>query len=225
MTYSTKDLVLLERKDLSFTLWPGLFVDYASCKKHGISYRALPSCYEQPVCTGRTLPGNEVCNEVSNWHASAFCVHSFNRLHVAKSPLNLQTSTYWTLSNRQTYFKTQNWIKFNLKHILWTLIKFDINLPLKHIPVSRTCLLLQVLNDTWVSFPLWSEDTTVDNSKISQYEEFMYRCEDERFEVCYLQFTDVFRYALIVLVTYCAISFNTHCVVYTGCLWVINAEK
>jgi len=41
------------------------FVDYASCKKHGISYRALPSTFEQPVCTGRNLPGNELCNEVS----------------------------------------------------------------------------------------------------------------------------------------------------------------
>lgn len=44
-----------------------LTVDYASCRKHGISYRALPSSYEQPVCTGRTLPGNEVCNEVWTW--------------------------------------------------------------------------------------------------------------------------------------------------------------
>ena len=41
-----------------------LYVDYASCKKHGISYRALPSSYEQPICSGRNLPGNEVCNEV-----------------------------------------------------------------------------------------------------------------------------------------------------------------
>jgi len=45
-----------------------LFVDYASCKKHGISYRALPSTFEQPVCTGRNLPGNELCNEVSIWY-------------------------------------------------------------------------------------------------------------------------------------------------------------
>jgi histone deacetylase complex regulatory component SIN3 len=44
-------------------------------------------------------------------------------------------------------------------------------------------MLLQVLNDTWVSFPLWSEDSTFGDSKISQYEEFQYRCEDERFEV------------------------------------------
>jgi len=42
-----------------------LHADYASCRKHGISYRALPSSYEQPVCSGRNLPGNEVCNEVS----------------------------------------------------------------------------------------------------------------------------------------------------------------
>jgi len=58
---------------------------------------------------------------------------------------------------------------------------------------------MQVLNDTWVSFPLWSEDTTVDNSKISQYEEFMYRCEDERFEVCYRSFTYLLIYFIIVI--------------------------
>lgn len=41
----------------------------------------------------------------------------------------------------------------------------------------------QVLNDTWVSFPSWSEDSTFVSSKKTQYEEHMYRCEDERFEV------------------------------------------
>jgi len=60
-----------------------------------------------------------------------------------------------------------------------------INFPLKYVSVFKPHLLLQVLNDTWVSFPLWSEESTVDSSKISQYEDFMYRCEDERFEVCY----------------------------------------
>lgn len=49
----------------------------------------------------------------------------------------------------------------------------------------RQSLLLwfQVLNDTWVSFPSWSEDSTFVSSKKTQYEEHIYRCEDERFEV------------------------------------------
>lgn len=42
---------------------------------------------------------------------------------------------------------------------------------------------MQVLNDTWVSFPSWSEDSTFVSSKKTQYEEHIYRCEDERFEV------------------------------------------
>lgn len=42
---------------------------------------------------------------------------------------------------------------------------------------------LQVLNDMWVSFPSWSEDSTFVSSKKTQYEEHIYRCEDERFEV------------------------------------------
>lgn len=40
-----------------------------------------------------------------------------------------------------------------------------------------------MLNDTWVSFPSWSEDSTFVSSKKTQYEEHIYRCEDERFEV------------------------------------------
>uniref|UniRef100_A0A8C6X5Z8 Paired amphipathic helix protein Sin3a n=1 Tax=Naja naja TaxID=35670 RepID=A0A8C6X5Z8_NAJNA len=74
-------------------------IDYASCKRLGSSYRALPKTYQQPKCTGRT----PLCKEV--------------------------------------------------------------------------------LNDTWVSFPSWSEDSTFVSSKKTQYEEHIYRCEDERFEL------------------------------------------
>ena len=41
----------------------------------------------------------------------------------------------------------------------------------------------QVINDTWVSFPSWSEDSTFVASRKTQYEEHIYRCEDERYEV------------------------------------------
>ncbi|CAG9794154.1 unnamed protein product [Diatraea saccharalis] len=44
-------------------------------------------------------------------------------------------------------------------------------------------LMSQVLNDTWVSFPTWSEDSTFVTSRKTQYEEYIYRCEDERFEL------------------------------------------
>ncbi|XP_043933174.1 paired amphipathic helix protein Sin3a-like [Protopterus annectens] len=74
-------------------------IDYASCKRLGSSYRALPKSYQQPKCSGRT----PLCKEV--------------------------------------------------------------------------------LNDTWVSFPSWSEDSTFVSSKKTQYEEHIYRCEDERFEL------------------------------------------
>lgn len=47
----------------------------------------------------------------------------------------------------------------------------------------RVFALLQVLNDTWVSFPSWSEDSTFVSSKKTPYEEQLHRCEDERFEV------------------------------------------
>ncbi|XP_056585636.1 paired amphipathic helix protein Sin3b isoform X2 [Triplophysa dalaica] len=77
----------------------GREVDYASCKRLGSSYRALPKTYQQPKCTGRTA----ICKEV--------------------------------------------------------------------------------LNDTWVSFPSWSEDSTFVSSKKTPYEEQLHRCEDERFEL------------------------------------------
>ncbi|XP_014240289.1 paired amphipathic helix protein Sin3a [Cimex lectularius] len=48
---------------------------------------------------------------------------------------------------------------------------------------GRSLLCKQVLNDTWVSFPTWSEDSTFVTSRKTQFEEYIYRCEDERFEL------------------------------------------
>lgn len=48
---------------------------------------------------------------------------------------------------------------------------------------GRTELCRDVLNDSWVSFPSWSEDSTFVSSRKTQYEEYIYRCEDERFEL------------------------------------------
>uniref|UniRef100_A0A8C2X0C1 Paired amphipathic helix protein Sin3b n=1 Tax=Cyclopterus lumpus TaxID=8103 RepID=A0A8C2X0C1_CYCLU len=86
----------------------GREVDYASCKRLGSSYRALPKTYQQPKCSGRTA----LCKEVD--------------------------------------------------------------------PLKLSCI---VLNDTWVSFPSWSEDSTFVSSKKTPYEEQLHRCEDERFEL------------------------------------------
>lgn len=48
---------------------------------------------------------------------------------------------------------------------------------------GRTNLCKEVLNDTWVSFPTWAEDSTFVTSRKTTYEEIIYRCEDERFEL------------------------------------------
>ncbi|CAF0772019.1 unnamed protein product [Brachionus calyciflorus] len=52
-------------------------------------------------------------------------------------------------------------------------------------PISsgQTELCKQVLNSTYVSFPSWSEDSTFISSKKNQYEEQLFRIEDERFEL------------------------------------------
>eukprot|EP00090_Calanus_glacialis_P031781 TRINITY_DN52800_c0_g1_i1.p1 TRINITY_DN52800_c0_g1~~TRINITY_DN52800_c0_g1_i1.p1 ORF type:complete len:1465 (-),score=323.77 TRINITY_DN52800_c0_g1_i1:648-5042(-) len=75
-------------------------IDYASCKRLGASYCALPKNFVQPKCSGRSA--GSICKEV--------------------------------------------------------------------------------LNDTWVSFPSWSEDSQFVSSRKTQYEEHIYRTEDERFE-------------------------------------------
>lgn len=59
-------------------------------------------------------------------------------------------------------------------------------LPKNHVPAQssgRSALCREVLNDVWVSFPTWSEDSTFVTSRKTQYEEYICRCEDERFEV------------------------------------------
>ncbi|VVC29015.1 Paired amphipathic helix,Histone deacetylase interacting domain,Sin3, C-terminal [Cinara cedri] len=48
---------------------------------------------------------------------------------------------------------------------------------------GRTKMCFEVLNDTWVSFPTWSEESSFATSRKTQYEEYMHRCEDERFEL------------------------------------------
>lgn len=48
---------------------------------------------------------------------------------------------------------------------------------------GRTELCNQVLNNQWVSFPMWSEDSSFVGPRKNQYEEYMFRCEDERFEL------------------------------------------
>ncbi|XP_022900635.2 paired amphipathic helix protein Sin3a isoform X1 [Onthophagus taurus] len=48
---------------------------------------------------------------------------------------------------------------------------------------GRTQLCHEVLNNQWVSFPSWAEDNSFVGSRKNQYEEYMYRCEDERFEL------------------------------------------
>lgn len=49
---------------------------------------------------------------------------------------------------------------------------------------GRTPICKEVLNETWVSFPSWwSEDSTFVSSRKTQYEEYIYRTEDERYEL------------------------------------------
>ena len=40
---------------------------------------------------------------------------------------------------------------------------------------GRTLLCQEVLNDTWVSFPMWSEDSTFHGTRKTQYEEYIFR--------------------------------------------------
>ena len=60
----------------------------------------------------------------------------------------------------------------------------EINAPYAHsVSSGRTQLCKEILNDTFVSFPCWSEDSTFLTSKKNQYEELLFKTEDERFEL------------------------------------------
>eukprot|EP00026_Physarum_polycephalum_P000301 Phypoly_transcript_00301.p1 GENE.Phypoly_transcript_00301~~Phypoly_transcript_00301.p1 ORF type:complete len:1683 (+),score=475.87 Phypoly_transcript_00301:157-5205(+) len=48
---------------------------------------------------------------------------------------------------------------------------------------GRTELCWAVLNDIWVSVPTGSEDFTFKNQRKNQYEEVLFKCEDERYEL------------------------------------------
>jgi len=48
---------------------------------------------------------------------------------------------------------------------------------------ERTAMCRSVLNDTWVSVPLGSEDTSGKNYRRNQYQEALFKCEDDRYEV------------------------------------------
>jgi paired amphipathic helix protein Sin3a len=48
---------------------------------------------------------------------------------------------------------------------------------------GRTPLCDEVLNDTWVSVPMGSEDFTFKSSRKNQYEEILFKCEDDRYEL------------------------------------------
>lgn len=48
-------------------------IDYASCKRLGSSYRALPKSYQQPKCTGRTPLCKEVRVSIGSSDSSKEC--------------------------------------------------------------------------------------------------------------------------------------------------------
>ena len=78
------------------------------------------------------------------------------------------------LKNRPPLPPPKNNLKLEVSSGLWEQFCADGKLELG-------CF--QVLNDTWVSIPTWSEDSTFVTSRKSQFEEHIYKCEDERFEV------------------------------------------
>lgn len=63
-------------------------------------------------------------------------------------------------------------------YICWQIIQYA-NLRCS----GRTDLCWSVLNDIWVSVPTGSEDFTFKNQRKNQYEEVLFKCEDERYEL------------------------------------------
>jgi hypothetical protein len=59
-------------------------IDYASCKRIGSSYRALPKTYQQPKCSGRTA----ICKEVGP-PSSLYMARSATMGHPQASPAGI----------------------------------------------------------------------------------------------------------------------------------------
>lgn len=59
-------------------------------------------------------------------------------------------------------------------------------LPKSFVPPAcsgRTPLCVEVLNDQWVSVATGSEEGGFKNSRKNQYEEVLFKCEDDRYEL------------------------------------------
>ena len=56
---------------------------------------------------------------------------------------------------------------------------------------GRSTLCKELLNDTWVSFPMWSEDSTFEGTRKTQFEEYIFRWVKQRLEVCFQIFTHI----------------------------------
>lgn len=72
-------------------------IDYASCKRLGSSYRALPKSYQQPKCTGRT----PLCKEVRCSHVATVRqrkVRCFGKWAPCRELASLVKSQSWSPS-------------------------------------------------------------------------------------------------------------------------------
>lgn len=63
-------------------------------------------------------------------------------------------------------------------HSLWTFFQYPIPSA-----SQRSQLAHQVLNDHWVSVTSGSEDYSFKHMRKNQYEESLFRCEDDRLEI------------------------------------------
>ncbi|KAI8441255.1 hypothetical protein MSG28_014896 [Choristoneura fumiferana] len=142
-----------------------LDIDLTTCKRLGTSYCALPREAAARRCSGRT----PLCKE----HHVKPSIYTGRSV---PSSVNYNNDETHAMCLHRTH------------PVEPTHAAFLLTLPTPTPPSNPhneyyNASSFQVLNDTWVSFPTWSEDSTFVTSRKTQYEEYIYRCEDERFEL------------------------------------------
>ncbi|KUF97496.1 hypothetical protein AM588_10009571 [Phytophthora nicotianae] len=179
-------------------IWPFIPLaetDLSQCRRATPSYRGLPASYPIPPCSHRSALEKEVCND--SW---------------VSVPTGSEDFSFKSMRKNQNLFGRHTDLVEEFDHLLcshgvqktpkeiWPFIPLaetDLSqcrratpsyrgLPASYpIPPCshRSALEKEVCNDSWVSVPTGSEDFSFKSMRKNQYEEALFKCEDERFEI------------------------------------------
>ncbi len=147
-------------------------IDFTECEMSTPSYRALPDTYKRHSCSERTEEERQVCCCAVPCCAVLCCA-------VLCCAVLCCAVLCCAVSARRVVPcpGVVPWWR-------WVAVGGDVlNCSARCCVLAVLSPLPQMLNDKWVSVPTGSEDFSFKNMRKNQYEEALFRCEDERYEV------------------------------------------